>query len=438
MANNIFRRLTSTPTMMAVFDDVALVQAMLDFERALATAEAENGVIETAAAGFIGSCCDASYFDLDDLSEQSVPNGTVVVPLVRQLTKLVADKDKAASDWVHYGATSQDVIDTAMVLQLKKALSSLEADIRRLASALNSLADRNEDTVMIGRTLLQPAVPITFGQKVLGWRSAILRNWERIETAGSESFVLQLGGAAGNLSALGDKAVAVAETCSKALDLRLPDSVWHVHRDRLVAFCSSIAILVGSLGKIATDVSLLMQPEVGEVFEPFEPGRGGSSAMPHKRNPVGCLTALTASKRVPHLVAILFDAMPQEHERALGGWQAEWMTIPAIMEAAAGSLAAMADVAEGMEVNPDAMGRNLTALKGLVMSERVVSELSERIGREDAVTIVTEACREAVDQECDLTTILMADGRIKKEFSTKEINELMSPESYLGTSSLSK
>ena len=253
MANNIFRRLTSTPTMMAVFDDVALVQAMLDFERALATAEAENGVIETAAAGFIGSCCDASFFDLDDLSEQSVPNGTVVVPLVRQLTKLVADKDKAASGWVHYGATSQDVIDTAMVLQLKKALSSLEADIRRLASALNSLADRNENTVMIGRTLLQPAVPITFGQKVLGWRSAILRNWERIETAGSESFVLQLGGAAGNLSALGDKAVAVAETCSKALDLRLPDSVWHVHRDRLVAFCSSIAILVGSLGKMVAN-----------------------------------------------------------------------------------------------------------------------------------------------------------------------------------------
>ena len=438
MANNIFRRLTSTPEMMAVFDDVSFVKAMLEFEHALAVAEAENGLFEAHIAEIIGHFCDVLNFDLEDLAQQSVRNGTVVVPLVRQLRNLVAGKDKNASGWVHFGATSQDVIDTAMVFQLKKALHFLEVDMRRLDSGLKSLAKENEKTIMLGRTLMQPAVPITFGQKVKGWHSAILRNWKRIENAGEETFILQLGGAAGNLSALGEKAGGVVESCAKKLILRAPDSVWHVHRDRLVAFCSSVAILVGSLGKMATDVSLLMQPEVGEAFEPFGTDRGGSSAMPHKRNPVSCLIALAASKRVPHLVATLFDVIPQEHERALGGWQAEWTTIPAIMEAAAGSLSAMADVAEGLEVNPEAMRSNLADLNGLVMSERVVSELSKRFGRDEAVKIITEACRNAVDQRCVLSDVLKADDRIAKEFTNNEINELMSPEGYLGISTSSK
>ena len=424
--------------MITVFDDVSFVQAMLDFERALSAAEAENGIIEDDVAEIIGSCCDVLKFDLARLSEEAVQHGTVVIPLVRQLAQLVAGKDKNVSGWVHFGTTSQDVIDTAMILQLKKAFRFMETDILRLDAGLKLLAEKHEKTVMIGRTLMQPAVPITFGQKVKGWRSAILRSWRRIENAGAETFVLQLGGAAGNLSAFGDKAEAVAESCAKRLELGLSDHVWHVHRDRLVAFCSSVAILVGSLGKMATDVSLLMQPEIGEAFEPFETDRGGSSAMPHKRNPVSCLTALSASKRVPHLVATLFDVMPQEHERALGGWQAEWTTIPAIMEAAAGSLASMADVAEGLEVNPEAMRRNLTALNGLVMSERVTLELSKRIGRDDAITIVSDACRRAVDKDCDLSDILKADNRITKVFSANEINEFMSPDSYLGTSTSSK
>ena len=438
MANNIFRRLTTTLNMITVFDDVSFVQAMLDFERALSAAEAENGIIEDDVAEIIGSCCDVLKFDLARLSEEAVQHGTVVIPLVRQLAQLVAGKDKNVSGWVHFGTTSQDVIDTAMILQLKKAFRFMETDILRLDAGLNSLAEKHEKTVTIGRTLMQPAVPITFGQKVKGWRLAILRSWRRIENAGAETFVLQLGGAAGNLSAFGDKAEAVAESCAKRLELGLSDHVWHVHRDRLVAFCSSVAILVGSLGKMATDVSLLMQPEIGEAFEPFETDRGGSSAMPHKRNPVSCLTALSASKRVPHLVATLFDVMPQEHERALGGWQAEWTTIPAIMEAAAGSLASMAEVAEGLEVNPEAMRRNLTALNGLVMSERVTLELSKRMGRGEAITIVSEACRKAVDKDCDLSDILKADNRITKVFSANEINELMSSDSYLGTSNSSK
>ena len=189
---------------------------------------------------------------------------------------------------------------------------------------------------------------------------------------------------------------------------------------------------------MAKDVSLLMQPEVGEVFEPYAIDRGGSSAMPHKRNPVNCLIALTASKRVPHLVATLFDVMPQEHERALGGWQAEWPTIPAIMEGAAGALAAMADVAEGLTVDPVAMLGNLADLNELVMSERVTVELSKKFGREEAIVVVTEACRKAVEQQCDLSDVLKADNRIAKEFTNDEIDEFMLPTGYLGNSTSSK
>ena len=201
MANNIFRRLNSTPNMMALFDDVSFVQSMLDFERALALAQAENGIFELYTAEIIGSCCDVLRFDLSNLVEQSAQHGTIVVPLVRQLTEIVAEKDRFASNWVHFGATSQDTIDTAMMMQLKKAVNILSLDVGRLGKALRSLADCNQGTLMIGRTLLQPAVPITFGQKVVGWHSAIMRNWERIENAGEEAFLLQLGGAAGNLSA---------------------------------------------------------------------------------------------------------------------------------------------------------------------------------------------------------------------------------------------
>ena len=433
MVNNIFRRLNSTPNMMALFDDVSFVQAMLDFERALAFAQAENGIIEPYTAEIIGSCCDVLRFDLSNLVEQSAQHGTIVVPLVRQLTEIVAEKDRVASNWVHFGATSQDTIDTAMIMQLKKAVNILSLDVGRLGEALRSLADCNQDTLMIGRTLLQPAVPITFGQKVVGWHSAIMRNWERIENAGEEAFLLQLGGAAGNLSALGDRAGAVIESCGKFLELGLPDGTWHVHRDRLVAVCSGVAILVGSLGKMAGDLSLLMQPEIGEVSEIFDTDRGGSSAMPHKRNPVGCLISLTASKRVPHLIAILYTALQQEHERALGGWQAEWTTIPSIIETAAGSLASMADLSEKVTANPGVMRQNLDSLNGLMMSERVTSELTKKIGREEAVGIVTEACRAAIAEGANLSDILKADDRVMKHLTTNEINELMSPEGYVGT-----
>ena len=436
MTNQIFRRLTTTPQMMSVFDDAGILQAMLDFEKALAAAESKCNIFEPSIANTIAECCQISEFSISDLSESASRHGTIVVPLVQRLTELVAFKDQAASDWVHHGATSQDVIDTAMIIQIKKGLTVIEGDIGRLTSGLESLIIKYSNQIMIGRTLLQPSVPITFSEKVRGWQLALRRNWKRVEMNAAEALLLQFGGAAGNLSSLGRDGIEVRKKLSEILELGLSDDVWHTHRDRIVALCSAVSILVGGLGKIALDISLLLQAEVGEVAEKPDPNRGRSSAMPHKRNPVNCLVALTAAKRTPHLCATLLDAMPHEHERALGGWQVEWVTIPAIFEAAAGSLSAVADMCEGLEVNSERMRNNLDHLNGLFMSERVMVELSKKIGKPKAKKIIDEACDKASIQNMHLAEILRADSRFTEEISLEKLDKLMLLDKYLGTSSV--
>ena len=230
----------------------------------------------------------------------------------------------------------------------------------------------------------------------------------------------------------------VKESLARILELGQPDAVWHTHRDRLVSLCSTISIFVGGLGKIALDISLLMQPEVGEVFETFDKGRGRSSAMPHKRNPIGCLVALAAAKRVPHLLATLVHAMPQEHERALGGWQLEWITIPAIFEAAAGSVSAVADMCDRLKVNPNKMEENLEALKGVLMSERVVLQLAKKIGKTAANEIIAEACDKAYAEGRHLSQVLKSNKRFVKEIGPDELDKLMILDDYLGASIINK
>ncbi len=435
MTNQVFRRLTTTPQMMSVFDDAEILQAMLDFEGALAAAGSRCNLFEPSVARSISRCCRISKFSISELSETACQHGTVVVPLVHHLTKLVSAFDERASNWVHFGATSQDVIDTAMVVQLRKALVILEVDVQRLVLALETLVDRFGNQIMIGRTLQQPSVPITFGQKVSGWKSALLRNWNRIQLSASEAFSLQFGGAAGNLSSLGTDGQRVRTALSEILELNSPDDVWHAHRDRVVALCSSVSIFVGGLGKIALDISLLLQAEVSEVSEKIDANRGRSSAMPHKRNPVNCLIALAGAKRAPHLLATLLDAMPHEHERALGGWQVEWVTIPAIFEIAAGSISAVANMCEGLEVNPKKMKYNLDALNGLFMSEKLMLELSKKVGKATAKEIIDAACNEASIQNTHLVKILQSDKRFLKEFTSDEFDELTDLDGYLGTSS---
>jgi 3-carboxy-cis,cis-muconate cycloisomerase len=349
----MFDHLFTTDRMRAILSDSAHIQGMLDFEAALALAEARAGMMNQEVAEAIAAHCHAERFEVAALAEATAKAGNPAIPLIAALTAQVAADDVEAARYVHWGATSQDVMDTGLVLQLRDALDALDADLTRLTAACARLAERTADLTMAGRTWLQQALPITFGVKAAGWLSAVNRHRERLRQLRPRVLVVQLGGAVGTLAAFGPAGLEVAEALADDLGLALPDIPWHAHRDRLVEVATTLGALVGTLGKLARDISLLAQTEVGEAFEPAEPGKGASSTMPQKRNPVGASAALAAAVRVPGLVATMLAAMPQEHERGLGGWQAEWETLPEILRLAAGALWQMAEVAEGLELDPD-------------------------------------------------------------------------------------
>ncbi|MGA3203254.1 MAG: lyase family protein, partial [Bryobacteraceae bacterium] len=319
-------------------------------------------------------------FDIAELVRQSLRAGTPAIPLVRMLTEKVRAANEPAAGFVHWGATSQDVTDTVLVLLLGRCRRVLEADHDRVMLGLRRLSDDHANTVMLGRTLLQPAPPVTFGLKAASWSGAIRRGWARVSSRFDESAYLQFGGASGTLAALGDRGIAVSEALAEELKLACPDAPWHGHRDRLAALMAALGIYTASLGKMALDIALLMQYEVGEVAEPGGDGRGGSSSMPHKRNPTACMLAIAASKRTPGLVSNFLSGMVQEHERGVGGWQSEWATVEAIVQAAGVALESMAEVAEGLTVDVQRMRRNIESTRGAVFSEQaryraVASEL---------------------------------------------------------------
>ena len=295
---------------------------------------------------------------------------------------------------MHWGATSQDVTDTAMVLLLGRCRRVLEADHERVSRGLRRISDEHAHTVMLGRTLLQPAPPITFGLKAAGWLGAVRRGWSRVASRFDEAAYLQFGGASGTLAALGDRGLAVSEALAGELNLKCPDAPWHGHRDRLAALMAALSIYTASLGKMALDIALLMQYEVGEAAEPGGDGRGGSSTMPHKRNPTACMLAIAASKRTPGLLADFLAGMVQEHERAVGGWQAEWATVQAIVQSAGVALEAMAEVAEGLTVDAARMRRNIDATQGAVFAEKAMMLLAPEMGREAAHRAVEESVRQ--------------------------------------------
>jgi len=306
-----------------LFSDRARIQAMLDFEAALARAEARTGVIPSSAAPAIASKCRAELYDIAALARATELAGNPAIPLVQQLTALVGRDDEQAMRFVHWGATSQDAIDTGFVLQLRGALECIQAELKRLSGMLASLAEKHRSTAAAGRTLLQQALPTTFGLKVAGWLDAIHRHSERISEVRRRALVVQFGGAVGTLAALGNEGIDVARELGEELHLTAPDLSWHAHRDRVVEVAAMLGLLTGSLGKIARDISLQMQTEVAEVFEPFGAGRGSSSTMPHKRNPVTFAVVLAAAARMPGLVSSMLGTMVQEQERGLGGWHAE-------------------------------------------------------------------------------------------------------------------
>jgi 3-carboxy-cis,cis-muconate cycloisomerase len=344
------------------------------------------------------------------------------IPLVKALTDRVRSADPESAKFVHWGATSQDVADTAMVLLLRRASTILGADNSRILEALRLASDQHAFTVMLGRTLLQPAPPVTLGLKIAGWFGALRRGWKRLETAFDETMIVELGGASGTLAALGEHGIAVRAALAEELQLSNADAPWHTHRDRLAAVICACGIYTGSLAKMARDVSLLMQSEVAEVAEPGGDGRGGSSTMPHKRNPTGCSLALAAANRVPGLVASFLFGIAQEHERGAGGWQAEWATIARVIEDTGLALASMREVAEGLSVDALRMRANIDATGGLIFTERAMMLLGAKMGRDAAHKLLEEATRDA-----KLADVLA--GYLTPE----EIRELNKPESYLGS-----
>jgi 3-carboxy-cis,cis-muconate cycloisomerase len=347
--------------MLAVFGDATLLRAALLFEAVLAESQAAEGLISLDAAEAIVAAC-AELPDVEDLAEAAAHAGTLAIPLVQILRQRVAARHgDAMAGLVHKGATSQDLADTALMLQAKAGAALVRDEATRLIQALAALAQTHAATPMLGRTLLQAALPITFGLKVAGWLQGVDEALTRFDAEAATALRLQFGGATGSLAGLDGKALAIAERLATRLDLALPATPWHAQRGAVAGLASALSILVGAVGKIARDISLLAQTEVAEAFEPRIAGRGGSSAMAHKRNPTGCQVALSASLRAPHLAATLLSALPQEHERGLGGWQIEGPVLAELFQLAHGALAAMAPVIEGMELDTDRMAANLAA-----------------------------------------------------------------------------
>jgi 3-carboxy-cis,cis-muconate cycloisomerase len=418
--------------MRAVFSDRGRLQGMLDFEAALATALAEVGIIPAPAAQSIVSQCRAEYYDLEALARASAHAGNSAIPVVKELTARVASVDPLAERYVHWGATSQDAMDTGLILQVRDALELIEAALARLSGELGRLARAYALQPLAGRTWLQQAAPTTFGLKAAGWLSAIERHRARLQAMRPRVLAVQFGGAVGTLAALGERGLEAATALARALHLTLPDVPWHAQRDRPAEVATTFGLLVGSLGKIARDISLMSQTEVGEVFEPSAPGRGGSSTMPHKRNPVGCAVVLAAATRVPALVGVMMGAIVQEHERGLGGWQAEWETLPEICTLTAGAVEHTLHTVAGLEIDAGRMRANLDATQGLIFAEAVSMALAGRIGRQAAHDMIEKVCRQAIEQKRPLLDLLVDDARVSTHLSRAELAKLFDPAAYLG------
>jgi 3-carboxy-cis,cis-muconate cycloisomerase len=424
--------LCGTADMNRVWSARQTVQSMLDVEAALARAQAEHGVIPAYAAEAITDACDADRIDATALMEDAAAGGNLAIPLVKQLTALVKQANPDAARFVHWGATSQDIIDTATVLQLRSTFDLLHTGLLALCNALAVQARQHRATPMVGRTWLQQALPITLGLKFAQWLDTMHRHRERLASLRVRTLALQFGGAAGTLASLRDQALPVARSMAVALDLALPLVPWHTQRDRIAEAAATFGLLTGSLGKVARDISLSMQTEIAELAEPSAAGKGGSSTMPHKRNPVGCAAVLTAATRAPALVATVLAGMVQEHERALGGWQAEWEALPDLARMTGGALAQITTIVSGLEVDTDRLAANLGTTHGLILGEAVMLALGDSIGRLEAHALVEHASKEAVASGHTLFDILSRDPRVTNTLPAERLRALLDPAHYMG------
>lgn len=417
-------------TVHTVFSPQAHVQGMLAFEAALACAEARAGIIPQEAAMAIAACCKGELFDVTSLYHEAALTGTPVIPLVRMLTALVGDE---AGKFVHWGATSQDAIDTALMLQMRDGLDLLVNELLGVCAACATLAEQHRHTLMVGRTLLQQALPITFGLKAARWLALVVRQIHVLREHRERTLAVQLGGASGTLASLGDKGLRVVALLAKELELPAPDLPWHTERDRIAEVAGSLGVVAGAMAKIAGDVVLLAQTEVGEISEEVVPEKGGSSAMPQKHNPVDATFALASARLALGGVSVVLSAMAQEHERAVGGWQAEWVAIPDLFRFTASAVERVRSTVSGLQVDPARMRANLDLTGGLIMAESLTMALFPHLGRPEAQRLVRTACDHAVKSHLDLRQAALADGQVRAVLSLEEIDRALDPTMYLGS-----
>ncbi|HET9366359.1 MAG TPA: 3-carboxy-cis,cis-muconate cycloisomerase [Candidatus Angelobacter sp.] len=432
MALRLIECLSTTGPLADLFSDDSLLQSMLQFEVALARVEGKLGVIPRSAATAIAAAARTAMLDPAAIASEAPLSGTFAIPFLSAFQESIRAQDPDAVGFVHWGATSQDLCDTALALLLQKAQVILDADLNRLEKALRRHAQQHRHTVMLGRTWLQAAPPITFGLKAAGWLGAVHRSRKRLAADFEEALILQFGGAVGTLAALGKDALRVAKALAGELKLPYPEAPWHTHRDRLATLMCACGVLTGALGKIAHDIVLLAQNEVAEVSEANASGRGESSTMPHKHNPVSSVLTLAAAQRVPGLVSSFLSGMVQEHERAAGGWQAEWEIVAGIIQNTGLALASMSDATEGLIVDADRMKSNIAATNGLIFAERASILLGKEIGRDFAHELLQEASAEAVFAKHNLSEILAEMPEIVVHLRAADLRNLENPEHYLG------
>ena len=425
----VFRDIFTTPAMRAVWSDENRVQKYLDFEAALARAQAKLKIIPQAACDEILKHCDAKEYDMAKLKEATERIGYPVLPVVQQLVKLCKD---GLGEWSHWGATTQDITDTATVLQIKESLALIEKEIEAICDALAALAKKYRDTPMAGRSNLQQAVPITFGYKMATMLAAFERHRQRLNELKPRALVGEFGGAAGTLSSLGKDGLRCQDELMKELKLGQPEISWHTVRDRIAEVGCFLGLITGSCGKIAFDVKLLMQTEVEEVQEPFHQGRGSSSTMPQKRNPISSVYITAQTAMVKQLVAALLEAMIEDHERATGPWEIEWIALPEIFMLTAGALAQTRFLVEGLHVNEQRMRDNIFITKGLIMSEAVMMGLGDKLGRNYAHDLVYDICRDVVKTGRPLIDLLEENPEIRKHADRKTLEKMVDPANYLG------
>jgi 3-carboxy-cis,cis-muconate cycloisomerase len=359
--------------------------------------------------------------------------GNLAIPLLKQLNAIVGRNSPDALRYVHFGATSQDALDTGLVLQLRAAIHLIETDLDATVAALVDLSQAHRATLLVARTWLQHALPTTFGYITAGWLDAFLQHRQRLEDQLQHSLVLQFGGAAGTLAALGDRGPQIAKLLAEELLLPLPRIPWHAQRDRIAATATTLGLLSGTMAKIARDLSLYMQTEVGELSEPPSTGRGSSSTMPHKQNPVASAAILASASRIPALVSTVLSAMSGEYQRSLGAWQSEWETVPEIMRLTAGGTHQLAALLPCLTVNADKMRANLDLTHGLIYAEAISLALSEKLNRASAHKLIESTCRRAQFEKRHLRAVLSEDPDVTAILSPETIASLFEPANYLGS-----